>query len=139
MKAQGTVPQLPPVYRSTITPDWIVIDAPFVAGMADVEGTIEEMLALAKAIESGENLDAGYRCAVEHPRVGVVELSSPRNSRVPLSLTTEQALDLARQIREVAAEPWPGGPSRALALEAEERSARDTDAQLAEARTGGEP
>lgn len=113
--ARGWMSEAPPVYRSTVSSDWIVIDTPEFKGAADVEGTIAEMLALATAIEAGKSLDDSYRCAVEHPRAGVVELSSPRNSRVPMTLTTELALEVARRIREVAAEPWPDGPSKALA------------------------
>lgn len=124
--ACGWMSETPPVYRSTSSPDWIVIDSPYVQGMADVEGTIAEMLALATAIESGNNLDAGYRCAVEHPSKGVIELSSPRNSRVPMAMSTELALEVARRIREVAAEPWPDGPSKALAEEALARDAEDS-------------
>lgn len=67
---------------------------------ASVEGTAEEMLAIAKAIETGESVSFG-RCAAERVNDGY-EFYSPRNSAMGTEglVSTEEALELAADIRE---------------------------------------
>jgi len=66
-------------------------------GNADIEGTGEEMLAIASAIERGESEDF-RRCAAERTSDGYL-MSSPRNSLEPTLISHEEAADLAADIR----------------------------------------
>lgn len=68
---------------------------------ACVEGTLAEMLDIAQAIEDRAE-DSHKRCAVD-ATTDRVKFWSPRNSRRPGIVSREDAEDLARQIREVAA------------------------------------
>lgn len=75
---------------------------------ADVEGTAEEMLEIAEAIET-MGIVSFRRCAVdatgEH-----VRFHSPRNSQTDGITTSERALALAKEIREkIAAKPQKEG------------------------------
>ncbi len=64
---------------------------------ACIEGTSDEMLAIAKAITAGESVNF-KRCAAV--RVGkTYHLSSPRNSQVPAVLTLPESYDLSSDIR----------------------------------------
>ena len=65
---------------------------------ADVEGTREEMLGIADAIEKRELSESGYRCAVD-ARTERVQFWSPRNSVRPGVVSLEEADELAAQIR----------------------------------------
>lgn len=85
--------------------DWYVIEREHggrICG-ADIEGTAEEMLAIADAIECGESF-ASKRCAVSRPVDGAVEMHSPRNSIKPARVTLTAAKALAVEIRRVIAE-----------------------------------
>lgn len=84
--------------------DWYVIEREHggrICG-ADIEGTAEEMLAIADAIECGESF-AAKRCAVSRPIDGAVEMMSPRNSIKPARVTLADAKALAAEIRRVLA------------------------------------
>jgi hypothetical protein len=70
---------------------------------ADVEGTREEMEAIAHAIETGDS-DRFKRCAASRNDDGSYVLFSPRNSRRPAHITAESAKYLAANIRRVLAE-----------------------------------
>jgi hypothetical protein len=78
---------------------------------ADVEGTGDEMLAIADAIERGEPV--GFkRCAVKPIEGGGFALRSPRNSQEPGAITAKQAAGLVASIRAtvrlgITAEPTP--------------------------------
>lgn len=75
---------------------------------ADVEGTLAEMVALAEAIET-KGSKGFKRCAVD-ARQEPVKFWSPRNTMERMGeVSYEDALDLARQIREPAALPHPQG------------------------------
>lgn len=82
--------------------DWYYIDSCGSERLssASIEGTAEEMLAIAKAIETGENVSFG-RCAAERVSDGY-EFYSPRNSAMGTEglVSTEEALELAADIRE---------------------------------------
>lgn len=68
-------------------------------GNADVEGTRDEMLAIAKAVEDRTDFHAG-RCAVEFDSgAGQFQFSSPRNSIHADAHTTAVADALAAEIR----------------------------------------
>lgn len=66
---------------------------------ADVEGTAEDMLGIATAIETGDSFSAN-RCAVS-PRGADFVFHSPRNSRKYALVKREHALTLAKQIKEL--------------------------------------
>jgi hypothetical protein len=68
---------------------------------ADIEGTGEEMLAIAKAIEDRSRFSA-LRCSVTVVD-GRAELMSPRNSMYAASVTLAVADALAAEIRKVVA------------------------------------
>lgn len=68
---------------------------------ADVEGSAEEMLAIADAIERRESVRF-KRCAVVATRERV-EFESPRNSTRPGFCSLAEADELAREIRAVVA------------------------------------
>lgn len=78
-------------------------------GNADVEGTGDEMIAIAKAIKAGTA--ASFRwCAVSRPCDGAVELYSPRNSDetvevVSLAVAYELADDILVELRESTESP----------------------------------
>lgn len=71
---------------------------------ADVEGTAEEMLAIAVAIEQHENVSF-KRCAIGWASDGTAELMSPRNSMRPARITADDAKHLAAEIRRVLGVP----------------------------------
>jgi hypothetical protein len=68
---------------------------------ADVEGTSEEMLAIAQAIEEWEHVSF-RRCAVDArgDKHKPVRLWSPRNSQVEAEVPYARAFELAEVIRE---------------------------------------
>lgn len=66
-------------------------------GGADIEGTAEEMLALAAAIEDGKS-ESFKRCAARRSAYGYL-MSSPRNSIEPTLITFYEAKELAADIR----------------------------------------
>ena len=68
---------------------------------ADVEGTSEEMLAIAAAIKQGTSVEF-RRCAAEHVDNGYL-LHSPRNSQEPALITFEEAAALAESITKTVA------------------------------------
>jgi hypothetical protein len=66
---------------------------------ADVEGTADEMAAIASAIETNASTSF-HRCAARRVDDGY-ELSSPRNSQQPAHISFAQAAHLAGEIRRV--------------------------------------
>lgn len=94
-----------PAVRAYQDAGLVAVKAPYddFDGLADVEGTPHEMLAIADALESLSHVEPGPRCACG-PRLGLMQLWSPRNSRWPMTLTEVQAKDVAARIRECVAE-----------------------------------
>lgn len=108
------------VRKSDNLSDWYVIEraehdgrewlAPISGGMAfmrsarisdaDVEGTAEEMLAIADAIQGSEDIEF-KRCAIRWQPNGFVEVWSPRNSMRPERISGDDARHLATEIRRV--------------------------------------
>lgn len=70
-------------------------------GDADIEGSGEEMLMLAGAIELQHGGISFKRCAVETLPTGDVLLWSPRNSQQEATITATQAAQLAQAIRRI--------------------------------------
>jgi hypothetical protein len=70
---------------------------------ADVEGTGAEMLALADAIDAGED-ESFSRCSVEFADGGVL-FDSPRNSQQPARVSVASAKALAAKIRAAVEVP----------------------------------
>ena len=64
---------------------------------ASIEGTTEEMLAIADAIERHDDYES-KRCACHWSDEGV-DLWSPRNSHIATLVTHERAIELAAEIR----------------------------------------
>jgi len=93
--------------RSQSIPDWFVIERLSVEGAperltdAAVEGSWEDMAALAEAVERGGRF-IGRRCAVVVHGDQVI-MWSPRNSETPTYVPLEDALALARQLRAMGA------------------------------------
>lgn len=71
---------------------------------ADVEGTANEMRAIADAIEAGRS-ESFRRCAAHVCERGY-QLSSPRNSQREALISHEQARHLASEIRRVLAQEF---------------------------------
>lgn len=72
-------------------------------GNADIEGTGDEMLAIAEAIERAESA-AFKRCAARHTTKGYL-MSSPRNSTQSTLITHDEAKALAVDIRAKVGSP----------------------------------
>lgn len=68
---------------------------------ADVEGTSEEMLAIASAIKQRKSISF-RRCAADFTERGY-QMYSPRNSQAPALITLDEADALAESITKVIA------------------------------------
>lgn len=81
--------------KSKIIDDWYVIEG--INTDACIEGTAEEMLQIAKAIEN-RGRESFRRCAVNVNGNDAI-LYSPRNSEYPGTCSLIEADDLVKQIR----------------------------------------